>query len=434
MRVSVFGLGYVGTVTAACLARRGHEVVGVDPQAAKVTAFASGRSPIVEPGVAELLAAAREAGGLEATHDAAAAVRTSAVSIVSVGTPSALNGALDLSYVRQVAAEIAGALPDPGGAPHVLILRSTVLPGTTRRLVGELLAGPVNAGRLEVLFYPEFLREGSAVADFEDPPLELLGTVDGRPPVSPLPSALLGDRAAIVRWETAEAVKYASNAWHATKVAFANEIGRVAKADGIDGREVMEILCRDSRLALGPAYLQPGNPFGGSCLPKDLRALTRSSRERGMDLPLLESVLPSNEEHGRSLLAYALQTGQRRVVLLGLAFKPSTDDLRGSAMVDVAQTLLGRGFDLRIYDPVLDLETLVGSNKRLIDEKMPHLASLLDRDLGQAIGDEGLLLVAHRVASFDELARHVTARHHIVDINSWPELARLPASYEGLCW
>ena len=245
---------------------------------------------------------------------------------------------------------------------------------------------------------------------------------------------LFGADAAVVNWSTAEMVKYACNAFHATKITFANEIGRLGKQLGLDSTAVMSLLCRDRKLNLSPHYLRPGNPFGGSCLPKDVRALNHFSRQQGVPLPLLENILASNEQQLRSLLQRIERSGQSEVVILGLSFKANTDDLRESAMVEVAQNLLGRGYQVRIYDPQLNLAKLVGSNKRMIDAKMPHLASLLHEDLALAIGKEGLLVAAQRCASVAELAKVVTPKHQILDVNGWPELRQLPAKYEGFCW
>jgi GDP-mannose 6-dehydrogenase len=433
MKIAVFGLGYVGTVTAACLAGRGHSIVGVDVQPEKTEALRRGEPSVIEPGVADLLGAAKAGGLLAATTDAAQAVRDCEASIVCVGTPSTPAGSLDLRYVHQVATEIAEALRrEP--KPHALVLRSTMLPGSTQRLVDELGLSGSDRREVEVLYYPEFLREGSGVADFETPSMSVVGTATGDPPNAAVQAALIPPGTTAVPWSSAEMIKYASNAYHATKVVFANEIGRLAKSFGVDGREVMELLCTDTRLNLSSYYLRPGNPFGGSCLPKDVRALVRRSRQLELDLPLLESLLHSNTRHLESLLGLVTETGQREVVILGLSFKAGTDDLRESPMVEVAQTLHGRGYELRIHDPTLNLRALVGSNKRLIETRLPHLASMLHDDLATAIGRSGVILAAQRVGPLEALAGLVTARHHVIDVNGWPELASLAAPYQGLCW
>ncbi len=432
MDVSIFGLGYVGAVTAACLAARGHRIVGVDVAASKVAEFNQGRPPIIEPGLDRLLADGLAQRRLRATTDATEAVRATRASLVCVGTPSSPGGALDLGYVRQVTREIVAAAADKNDG-HAIVFRSTMLPGSTRNLIREFAGDAVASGRLQAFFYPEFLREGTAVRDFDEPSLAAVGTGDGSPPPADL-AGLFGQEAAVVSWESAELLKYACNAFHATKVAFANEIGRLGKTLGLDAAAVMRLLCSDTRLNISPYYLRPGNPFGGSCLPKDVRALVHHARQSGASLPLVEGLLPSNERHLQSLLELVATSGEREIVILGLSFKPNTDDLRESAMVEVAQHCLGRGFAVRIYDPQLNLAALVGANKRVIDSRMPHLASLLHADLASAVGARGLLIVAQNCAPIGDLARVVTADHQVLDINGWPDLRQLPSRYQGLCW
>jgi len=432
MKISIFGLGYVGAVTAGCLTRIGHQVVGVDVSASKAETLNRGESPIVEPGLEELLQQAKQRGLLRAVTDAAEAVTATDVSLVCVGTPSAISGAIDLRFVRQVTDEIGAALR-ARPKTHTLIFRSTMLPGSTQRLVEELLADLVTANRLSVFYYPEFLREGTAVKDFLEPSLAVVGARNGHRP-GPGMMELFGAGAAVVNWPTAEMVKYACNAFHATKISFANEIGRLSKQVEVDSTAVLSLLCRDTKLNLSPYYLRPGNPFGGSCLPKDVRALNHFSRQQGVPLPLLENLLPSNEQHLRSLLQLIERAEQNEVVILGLSFKSDTDDLRESAMVEVAQILLGRGHEVRIYDPQLNLARLVGSNKRVIDTKMPHLASLLEDDLARAVGQRGLIVAAQRCASIAELAKVISPKHRILDVNGWPELGGLAAACEGFCW
>jgi GDP-mannose 6-dehydrogenase len=434
MNISVFGLGYVGSVTAACLAKRGHSIVGVDVHPQKVESFNAGVPPIVEPGLGELLRTAKDGGMLKATTSAEAAICDTDLSIVCVGTPSKVSGALDLSFVRGVIQQIATAL---GGIRkrHTLVLRSTMLPGSTEQIVEEALSGFSDGDRrVDVFYYPEFLREGSAVADFEHPSLVIVGTQTGKRPPEHLMQGFFEDGAAVVEWSTAEMVKYACNAFHVTKVAFANEIGRLGKEMGLDSRAVMELLCRDTKLNLSPYYLKPGNPFGGSCLAKDVRALTSQARVEGLHLPLLENLLSSNERHLQSLLGLITEAGQSEVCILGLSFKSNTDDLREAPMVEVAQTLLGRGYRVRIYDPALNLAALVGANKRVIDARMPHLASLLQDDLASAVGRQGLIIAAQPCVPIVELKQLITPRHQVLDVNGWPELRTLPCKYEGFCW
>jgi GDP-mannose 6-dehydrogenase len=433
MNISIFGLGYVGAVTAGCLAKAGHSVVGVDVHPQKVADFNRGVPPIVEPGLDELLREAKAKSRLRATQSCDEAIATTELSIVCVGTPSTASGALDLNFVRGVAKQISDAL-QKNPKPHTLVFRSTMLPGSTADIVKDLLGDLERSGALKVFYYPEFLRESTAVADFENPSLAVVGSRDGIRPPEELMRALFGEKAAVVNWQTAEMIKYACNAFHATKISFANEIGRVSKELGIDSQAVMNLLCQDTKLNLSPYYMRPGNPFGGSCLPKDVRALTNCARQLGVNLPVLESLLPSNERHLQALLQLIANAGQREVIILGLSFKANTDDLRESAMVEVAQTLLGRGYQLRIYDPALNLSALVGANKRVVDAQMPHLASLLKPDLASALGDRGIVVAAQKCASVAELKKVVSSQHHVIDVNGWLELRELPSRYEGFCW
>ena len=433
MRISIFGLGYVGAVTAGCLSSKGHHVVGVDVHPAKVEDFNNGIPPIVEPGLDELLKSAKEKGLLRATTDCDDAIADTELSIVCVGTPSAPSGALDLSFVRTVAGQIGDAVTKKN-AHHTLVFRSTMLPGSTVDIVGEKLADLEAGELLDVFYYPEFLRESTAVKDFEEPSLAVVGSRAGTAPADVLMKELFGSEANVVNWPTAEMVKYSCNAFHAAKITFANEIGRVGKQLEIDARSVMSMLCQDTRLNISPYYLRPGNPFGGSCLPKDVRALTNKARMTGVHLPLMESLLPSNEKHLASLLALVEASGQREVVILGLSFKSNTDDLRESPMVDVAQYLLGHGYSLRIYDPALNLSALVGANKRVIDVRMPHLAELLKGDLASAIGSQGVVVAAQKCADVDELSKLVNDNHRVIDVNGWTGLNDVSCSYEGFCW
>ncbi len=433
MNVSIFGLGYVGAVTAGCLAELGHAVTGVDVQSSKVDAFNSGRSPIVEPELDGLLQAARTDGRLTATTDAAAAVATTEASIICVGTPSLESGRLNLDYVRKVCEQIADALR-ASGKPHVLIFRSTMLPGSTRQLVRDFLADLQAAGQVKVYYCPEFLREGTAVRDFREPSLAVVGTHDGAEPEGSEARQLLGGTPAVLAWEGAEAIKYSCNYFHALKVGFANEIGRLCKFLGVDGGRVMEIVCSDTRLNISPYYLKPGNPFGGSCLPKDVSALLSFARQEGLNLPLLDSTLDSNQAHLDLLLKRITARGARHIGLLGLAFKADTDDLRGSPMVAVAETLLGRGYELRIYDPNLQLSRLVGANEAEIQRRMPHLASLLRDDPREVIESSELIVASQKCVPVADLAAWARPDQAVLDVNGWRDLAGLGWQYEGLCW
>jgi GDP-mannose 6-dehydrogenase len=433
MNVSIFGLGYVGAVTAGCLAELGHAVTGVDVQPSKVDAFNLGRSPIVEPELDGLLQTARAEGRLSATTDAAAAVAATEASIICVGTPSLESGRLNLDYVRKVCEQIAAALR-ASGKPHVLLFRSTMLPGSTRQLVHDFLADLQAAGQVKIYYCPEFLREGTAVRDFREPSLAVVGTHDGAEPESSEARQLLGGSPAVLAWEGAEAIKYSCNYFHALKVGFANEIGRLCKFLGVDGGRVMEVVCSDTRLNISPYYLKPGNPFGGSCLPKDVSALLSFARQEGLNLPLLDSTLDSNQAHLDLLLKRITARGARRIGLLGLAFKADTDDLRGSPMVAVAETLLGRGYELRIHDPNLQLSRLVGANEAEIQRRMPHLASLLRDDPREVVESSELIVASQKCVPVADLAAWARPDQAVLDVNGWRDLAGLAWQYEGLCW
>ncbi|TLD71555.1 UDP-glucose/GDP-mannose dehydrogenase family protein [Phragmitibacter flavus] len=433
MKVSVFGLGYVGAVTSACLAEAGHEVIGVDVQKEKIEAFNLGRSPIVEPGLDQLLAKAVRDGALRATTDAVAAVAETQVSIVCVGTPSLPSGELNLDYVRHVSGQIAEALKT-SGKEHVLIFRSTMLPGSTGLMVAEFFEELRLSGRVKIYYCPEFLREGTAVQDFRDPSLAVIGTFDGLAPADGVARQLLGGKPAALRWRAAEMIKYACNYFHAVKVGFANEIGRLCKQLGEDGQTVMEVVCADTKLNISKYYMRPGTPFGGSCLPKDVSALNAFADGIGVELPLLGHTLATNRAHLEALVKLILGKGKTRIGLLGLAFKADTDDLRGSPMVAVAEALLANGCELSIYDPQLNLARLIGANASEIQRRMPHLTELMCESPREVLSRCDVIVASQRCARTDELASAARADQHVVDVNGWNELKLLPWQYEGACW
>jgi GDP-mannose 6-dehydrogenase len=433
MQVSIFGLGYVGAVTAACLADKGHGVIGADVQQAKVDAFNAGESPIVEPGLDALMQAARQGGRLRATTDVTEAVSESEVSIVCVGTPSLESGRLNLDFVRKVSQQLVDAVKEKDAA-HTIIFRSTMLPGSTRTMVHDFFQPLLDAGLVTIYYCPEFLREGTAVRDFREPSLCVVGTHDGAPPTGTEPFELLGENAEILAWEGAETIKYACNYFHALKVGFANEIGRVSKHLGVDGSRIMDVVCRDEKLNISRYYMKPGNPFGGSCLPKDVSALSSFARMEGVSLPVLDSVLSSNQSHLDALLKLITSKGSRKVGILGLAFKSDTDDLRGSPMVAVAETLLGRGYQLSVYDPQLNLSRLMGANEAEMQRRMPHLAQLLRATAAEVVAQSEVVIAAQKCAPLEELATAATADHWVIDVNGWRELDTLSWKYEGSCW
>jgi len=433
MNVSIFGLGYVGAVTAGCLAELGHGIIGVDVQQAKVDAFNAGASVIIEPELDHLIKTANREGRLSATTVATDAVAQTEVSIICVGTPSLDSGRLNLDFVRKVSAQIAEALRE-SGKKHVILFRSTMLPGSTRNLVQDFFEDLRASGQVRIYYCPEFLREGTAVKDFREPSLTVVGTHDGQEPESEEAKQLLGGTPSVLAWEGAEMIKYSCNYFHALKVGFANEIGRLCKFLGEDGARVMDVVCSDTRLNISRYYMKPGNPFGGSCLPKDVSALLSFARQEGISLPLLDHTLDTNQSHLDLLIKLITGKGTRKIGLLGLAFKADTDDLRGSPMVAVAETLLGRGYDLRIYDPSLNLSRLIGANEAEIQRRMPHLASLLKADAREVVESSDLIIASQKCVKMEDLTAWVKPGQGVIDVNGWRELKTLPWSYEGLCW
>jgi GDP-mannose 6-dehydrogenase len=403
VKVAVFGLGYVGSVTAAALARDGHEVVGVDPAAPKIEAIRAGHAPVLEAGLDALVAQMVESGRLRATDDPADALTGTELSLICVGTPSRPDGSLDLRFVRQVAEQIGSKLARTGPG-HVVVVRSTVLPGSTREQVIPAIeqASGRRAGEgWDVAVNPEFLREGCSLEDYDRPSRILVGErADGvGARVMRLYEGIAAERF-VVPLEVAEAVKYTDNAFHALKIAFVNEAARVWAARGADPKRVLEIFAADKKLNASPAYLKPGFAFGGSCLPKDLRALTSAAREAHVRVPLLDAVLPSNEVEVLRALEAVLASGKRRVALLGLSFKSGTDDLRESPLLELAERLIGKGFQLAIHDPGVILARIHGSNRAFLEEHLPHISRLLFDDLEAALEGADVVVIGHGDARF----------------------------------
>jgi GDP-mannose 6-dehydrogenase len=385
MRISVFGLGYVGTVCAACLADQGHQVIGVDKSEGKVELIRSGRSPIVERDIDDLVARSVRSGRLSATQEAMKAVAGTDVSFICVGTPSRSNGALDLTGVETVTMEIGRAIRIKA-EPHTVVLRSTVVPGTTRGIVAARLAEEAGNVACSVAFNPEFLREGSAVADFSTPAKTVIGAFDDETAerVASLYCDLPGPKIT-TDVEIAELVKYVDNSWHALKVAFGNEIGLIAKTLGIDSHSVMDIFFQDRRLNISPAYLRPGFAFGGSCLPKDLRALTYLARRHDLNLPVLDHILESNRMLIDRGVDWILSHSGKRIAFLGISFKSGTDDVRESSFVEMVERLIGKGREIRIFDPNIKVAQLIGANRSYLMHAIPHVANLMVADIADAI-------------------------------------------------
>ena len=436
MNISIFGLGYVGAVSAGCLAADGHQVIGVDPNQTKVDLINQGVSPIVEQDIGEMIAKAVKAGTLRATAAVRDAVLGSDLSLICVGTPSQLNGNLDLSYVRRVCEEIGSALRDKTGF-HVVVARSTMLPGSMRNVVIPTLeqaSGKVAGVDFGVCNNPEFLREGTAVFDYYNPPKTVIGETDDRAGQLLL-SLYANMQAPVVRTtvETAEMVKYADNNWHALKVAFANEIGNVCKAVGIDGHRVMEIFCQDTKLNLSAYYMKPGFAFGGSCLPKDVRALTYKARSLDVDTPVLNAILPSNQRQIQRAIDMITSKGQRKVGVLGFAFKAGTDDLRESPMVDVIEHLIGKGYDLRLFDRNVNLAALTGANRDFILNHIPHISRLMVGSVDEVMAFADTVVVGNGALEFRAAVQQRRSDQAVVDFVRVSD-ATSGNGYDGICW
>jgi GDP-mannose 6-dehydrogenase len=438
MRVSVFGLGYVGSVSAASFAADGHQVIGVDVNTDKVALIDAGRSPVIEPGLAELIASGVSDRRLRATTDAAKAVAESEVSLLCVGTPSRRNGSLDLTYLDRVVEQVGAALKDKSSY-HVVVIRSTVLPGTTHeRVIPQLEreSGKTYGEDFGVAVNPEFLREGSALKDFRKPPLTLVGHNHAADAAGTIGLYQSIDAPLVsTNIRVAEMVKYTCNAWHALKVCFANEIGNLCKRFGMDSHEVMDIFCRDEKLNLSPSYLKPGFAFGGSCLPKDIRALQYRAKEVDLELPVISQILASNRLQIEHAFDEVMQTGRKNVGLLGFSFKAGTDDLRESPSVILAEALLGKGLSLRIYDKNVSLAQLVGANKEYIEKQIPHLASLLCNTIDEVIEHADVIVIGNPSPEFAEAVAAIRSDQIVIDLVRIPVVGSLlKADYRGICW
>jgi GDP-mannose 6-dehydrogenase len=437
MKISVFGLGYVGCVSAACLAREGHEVTGVDVSPVKVGIVNEGRSPIVEEGIGELIAEMVGAGRLRATTDAAAAVAATDVSLVCVGTPSRQNGSLDLTYVKRVCQQIGAAL-EAKPARHTVVVRSTMLPGTVEGTVVPALEvhSGKRAGRdFGVCVNPEFLREGSSLKDFYSPPFTLIGADDEDTAAQVARLYRNVDAPVhVVAVKAAEMVKYACNSFHAVKVAFANEVGNVCKALGVDSHEVMRVFCEDRKLNLSPYYLKPGFAFGGSCLPKDLRAVTYKARELDVEVPLLSAVLPSNRLQVERAAEMVLRAGSRRVGVLGFAFKAGTDDLRESPVVTLVEALVGKGMHVALYDRDVNLARLFGANKEYIEREIPHISQLMRASAEEVLECSDTIVIGNKAEEFRAATASLREGQKVIDLVRLFEERVTGERYEGICW
>jgi GDP-mannose 6-dehydrogenase len=438
MNISIFGLGYVGAVSLACLARDGHSVVGVDIDPAKLDLIRSGKTPVVEEGMVELMARVAASGRVSVTMDVAHAVRSSDLSLICVGTPSASNGSQDQSALLQLARDLGRAMRDKSGG-HVFVLRSTLVPGTVEDVLRPIIereSGKRDGHDFDVCFQPEFLREGTSIRDYDRPPFTVVGA-NTEVPISRL-RELFGHLpcefyATSIR--AAEMVKYCCNNFHALKITFANETARLCEALDVDPFQVMDLVCKDRQLNISPAYLKPGFAFGGSCLPKDLRATVYLAKTRDVELPMLASLLSSNRLHVDHAIAKVLASGRRKVGMIGLSFKTGTDDLRESPLVLIAEQLIGKGLSLLVYDPEVHLSRLLGANRRFIDRHVPHIGSLMREDIESVIADSEFLVVGlSNPGIFDALARYAREDQVILDLVNIPKPDALRGKVVGLCW
>jgi len=437
VKISVLGLGYVGTVVAGCLARAGHEVIGIDTEPRKVELVNAGKSPIIEKELDQVIAQQVEAGRLSASTEVTVAVQQSDLILVCVGTPSRSNGDIELRHVRHVCEQIGAALRAHPGAP-VVVVRSTLIPGTMRELVIPTLEA--SSGRhagtdFGVCVNPEFLREGTAVHDYLNPPKTVIGELT-RASGNLLASVYAGIPAPLIRTdiETAEMVKYADNAWHALKVGFANEIGNLCKALQVDSHRVMDIFCQDTKLNLSSYYLRPGFAFGGSCLPKDLRALLHKAKSLDVSLPILAAVLPSNELQIERAVQTVINHGSRKVGILGFSFKAGSDDLRNSPVVEMTERLLGKGFELWIYDGAVRLASIHGANRDYILHRIPHISGLMVSSIDEVLEHADTIVIGNAAPEFGDIPRRLGLRQTLIDLVRISESRSAAGVYEGICW
>lgn len=437
MLISVFGIGYVGTVSAACLARDGHSVVAVDVNPAKVETLAAGRSPIVESGLDEIVAANVRNGRLAATCDVEQAISTTDLTLICVGTPVDANGTQDMTYVNRVSGQIGTALRNKP-VFHSVVMRSTMLPGTMQNQVVPCLEqhAKKRAGvDFGIAYFPEFLRQGSAISDYDHPGAMIYGVEDTatRDRLEAI-YAPLAVKSQIMSIRSAEAVKYANNAWHAAKISFANEIGCICKALDVDSHDVMEALCSDTKLNVSAAYLVPGFAFGGSCLPKDVRALRKGARSVDVETPMLDAVLKANENQLEHAYRMIESTGKRRIGMIGLSFKPETDDLRESANLHLAERLIGRGYQVKIFDPNIRLSRLTGANRDYFTARLPHISDLLLEAPGDLVAQSEVLVAANRQVAKPLLAMAASAGKIVIDLVRVDRQRQSAGSYHGICW
>jgi len=438
MDISIFGLGYVGAVSLACLARDGHRVVGVDVDQAKLDLIAAGRTPVVEEGLVELMAAAVASGRVTVTRDERDAMMRTEMSLICVGTPSAPNGSQDQAAMLRLAKDLGAALRGKN-ASHVFVFRSTLVPGTVEDVLRPILeaeSGKKEGTDFHICFQPEFLREGSSIRDYDKPPFTVVGANSAvatdklRQLFGHLPCEFVATSVRV-----AEMVKVCCNNFHALKITFANETARLCEALGVDAFEIMSLLCKDRQLNISPAYLKPGFAFGGSCLPKELRATMHLAKMRDVDLPMIGSILPSNRGHIELAIAKVMATGRRKIGMIGLSFKAGTDDLRESPLVLLAEHFIGKGLSLLVYDPEVHLSNLLGANRRFIEQHVPHIAQLLRRDIADVVAASDVLVVGlNDTETVAALHEHARSDQLVLDLVGIARQPAMRAEYAGLCW
>jgi len=437
MKICVLGLGYVGAVSAGCLAKDGHEVIGVDPERTKVDLINAGKTPIIEKDIGEIIHEQVAAGRLRASTEVGDAVRHTDLALVCVGTPSLPNGGIDLTYIKRVCQQIGETIATHPGAP-VIVMRSTMLPGTMREVVIPILekfSGKKAGEEFGLCINPEFLREGTAVHDYYHPPKTVIGEVN-RASGDLLASVYAKTPGPMIRTDvdTAEMVKYADNCWHGLKVGFANEVGALCKAIGVDAHRVMEIFCKDQKLNLSPYYLKPGFAFGGSCLPKDLRALLYKAKTLDVSLPILASVLPSNELQIARGVQAVMDKGNRKIGILGISFKAGTDDLRESPMVELTERLIGKGYDIKVYDRNVSLACIHGANREYILNKIPHLSRLMVPTIDEVLAHSQTVVIGNGAPEFVDVPKRIGEGQTVIDFVRVSDSRTVAGVYEGLCW
>ncbi|MBL1421536.1 MAG: nucleotide sugar dehydrogenase [Alphaproteobacteria bacterium] len=437
MRISIFGLGYVGVVSAGCLAKAGHTIIGVDIHPQKIEQVNGGKSPIIEAQLGELLRDGVENNRISATADCNEAIFNTDLSLICVGTPSQANGNLDIAAIRHVCTQI-GAAIKAKNQQHMVVIRSTILPGTTANVIIPILEAETG-GKVDEAFNlaynPEFLREGTAVDDFFSPPKTVIGVLNDKAAqqVTKLYDGI--DAPLIVTTiDISEMVKYADNVWHGLKVCFGNEIGNICQAQGIDSHKVMDIFCQDTKLNLSPNYLKPGFAFGGSCLPKDTRALTYQAKQLGLNLPLIESILTSNQQQIQRAISIISSKNKTKITVLGFTFKAGTDDLRESPLVELIERLIAQGYELKLFDKNVSLDSLIGLNKQYILNAIPHIDRLMVDTIDEAIKGAEIVIVGNNAQEFADIPSKIKSDQCLVDFVRLENTTHLKDRYIGINW